>query len=120
MITGKSGAFGGSIDGSCLSGKANGSVVLTHNHPLSSSFSSDDIELLLKAPEIGTIVAGAHDGTVYKLSLGKGRRSVDGNLVSEYNILKDQFDGDIDKVVSNLARVYGWRYERFEPREALA
>lgn len=120
VITGKSGAFGGSIDGSCLSGKANGSVVLTHNHPLSSSFSSDDIELLLKAPEIGTIVAGAHDGTVYKLSLGKGRRSVDGNLVSEYNILKDQFDGDIDKVVSNLARVYGWRYERFEPREALA
>lgn len=120
VITGKSGAFGGFIDGSCLSGKANGSVVLTHNHPLSSSFSSDDIELLLKAPEIGTIVAGAHDGTVYKLSLGKGRRSVDGNLVSEYNILKDQFDGDIDKVVSNLARVYGWRYERFEPREALA
>ena len=112
VVTGKAGAFGGVIDGSCLDGKANGSVVLTHNHPLSSSFSSDDIELLIKTPEIGMLIAGGHDGTVYKLSIGKGKRSVDGNIASEYNILTDKFGGDLDKVVAAFAKLYGWRYER--------
>lgn len=112
VVTGKSGTFGGSIDVSCLSGKATGSVVLTHNHPLSSSFSIEDIQLLLNVPQIKTMIAGGHNGVVYKLSIGNGTHSIDGNLASIYNILKKQFDGDLNRVVSELAKRYKWRYER--------
>lgn len=112
VVTGKSGAFGGAIDISCLAGKAAGSVVLTHNHPLSSSFSIEDIQLLLNVPQIKTMIAGGHNGVVYKLSIGSGAPSIDGNLASIYNILRGQFDDDLDRVVSELAKKYKWRYER--------
>ncbi len=112
----KSGKYGGFIDLSILNNAPKESAVLTHNHPRSTSFSADDIDLLLKVPQISTIIAAGHDGTVYKLSVGKGKRQVDRNLVSEYNILKEYYENDIHSVVSNFAKKYGWRYERIEKR----
>lgn len=114
-VTGKTGMFGGSVDISVLKGKADASVVLTHNHPLSSSFSADDIDLLLQLPQINFIIAGGHDGTVYKLSIGTGRRTVDNNLYAEYNIIKDS-GASPHEIVEKMARKYGWRYERVEAK----
>ncbi len=74
------GSFGGSIDLSCLEKMPDNSVVLTHNHPLSSSFSGDDLEILMDNPQIKSIIAGGHNGTVYKLSVGKGIRTEINNL----------------------------------------
>lgn len=114
-VTGKTGMFGGSVDISVLKGKADASVVLTHNHPLSSSFSADDIDLLLQLPQINFIIAGGHDGTVYKLSIGTGRRTVDNNLYAEYNIIKDS-GASPHEIVEKMAQKYGWRYERVEAK----
>lgn len=68
------GSFGGNVDLSHLKDMPDNSVVLTHNNALSTSFSGDDIALLMDNPQIKTIIAAGHDGTVYKLSIGKGTR----------------------------------------------
>ena len=82
---------------------------------MSSSFSADDIDLLLQLPQINFIIAGGHDGTVYKLSIGTGRRTVDNNLYAEYNIIKDS-GASPHEIVEKMAQKYGWRYERVEAK----
>lgn len=52
IATQSTGAFGGSVDLTCLQDLPNNSVVLTHNHPLSTSFSGDDLALLMDNPQI--------------------------------------------------------------------
>lgn len=116
ILTQKAGSYGGSVDLSCLDGLPNNSVVLTHNHPLSTSFSDDDIALLLDNPQIKTIIAGGHDGTVYKLSVGKGTRTGISDLtnrniiIQEYRRLFDIVENP-NKVVEALANKYNWSYE---------
>ena len=63
----KSGRFGGNLPSNLLEGKKKNSVVFTHNHPKSTSFSSDDINTLINNQEIRTMIAAGHDGTIYKL-----------------------------------------------------
>jgi hypothetical protein len=99
----KSGKSGGFIDVSCLEGLPDNTVVLTHNHPRSSSFSDDDITLLIKNKQLKTIIAGGHNGKVYILSIGKFDRSIDINIYSRYNILKAENNGDINIAVKKLA-----------------
>lgn len=62
------------------------SLVMTHNHPNSRSFSVDDILTASQYPQIKTIVATGHDGTVYSLSIEKGKR-VDRSIEREYNTI---------------------------------
>jgi len=110
------GSFGGSIDLSCLEKMPDNSVVLTHNHPLSSSFSDSDLALLMDNPQVKTIVAGGHDGTVYRLSVGKGTRTEINNLtgknsiIQEYRRLLDIVEKP-NKVMESLAKKYNWKYE---------
>ncbi len=110
------GSFGGNIDLSCLEKMPDNSVVLTHNHPLSSSFSGDDLEILMDNPQIKTIIAGGHNGTVYKLSVGKGIRTEINNLtgrnsiVQEYKeLLRKEFSPN--DIVEMLSNKYNWKYE---------
>lgn len=102
------GAHGGAIDTDFLDGKTEKSVVLTHNHPLSGTFSGDDLKTFNEIPEMGGIVAAAHDGTVYRLGIGKGEKTTD-NIVSCYNRLKEQGVSE-DTAMKTLAQKYGWDY----------
>ena len=54
--------------------KNDGMIVVVHNHPNSIAFSFNDVVTLNDYPEFRTIIAAGHDGTVYFLSIGDGRR----------------------------------------------
>lgn len=113
----RTGSYGGTVDLNSTKDASENSIVITHNHPGSTSFSDDDIALLMDNPQIKTIVAGGHDGTVYKLSIGHGTRlSIDKNLgfnaiIPEYRNLLDNLK-DPHMVVAALANKYGWEYEK--------
>lgn len=114
-VTGKTGAHGGSINADCLEGRGLNSVILTHNHPNSGTFSTKDIQVLLNCPQIKMIVAAGHDGTVYKLSAKTSSRNIADNINIEYNILKRDL-GDENEVMIALANRYGWKYEKCEAK----
>lgn len=111
------GLHGGTINLDCLDGLPDNSVALTHNHPQSKSFSDDDIASLLDYPQIQSMIAAGHDGTVYTLSIGDGKRlGADENtgenvIVQEFRELYSRL-GDSDTVVKSLSHKYGWRYEK--------
>lgn len=116
ILSQKVGSYGGSVNLSCLDGLPNNSTILTHNHPLSTSFSNDDIALLLDNPQIKTIIAGGHNGTVYKLSVGKGTRTGISDLtgrnsiIQEYNnLLRNNLKPN--EIVNILSKKYNWKYE---------
>lgn len=100
------GAFGGAVK---IPSNSKG-LILTHNHPKSTSFSYDDIDTLVGVPSIKTIVAGGHNGKVYMLSIKNGKR-LDKSVITEYNVLMEAFDKDTHKTVSALAEKYNWEYE---------
>ena len=87
------------------------SLVLVHNHPHSGSFSADDILTVSDNPQIKTIVAVGHDGTVYQLSIGDGKR-VDKNIYSEYNKLMRDHNKNTHIVMLILTEEYGWSYKK--------
>ena len=86
------------------------SLVLVHNHPSSGSFSADDILTISDNPEIKTIVVAGHNGVVYQLSIGDGKR-VDKKIYSEYNIVMKEKKNSHDTMV-HLSEKYGWRYKK--------
>ena len=87
------------------------SLILTHNHPHSNSFSVDDILTATQYPAIKTIVATGHDGTVYSLSIGNGKR-VDRSIEREYNTYMRMLNYDSHKTMTALSIEYGWRYSK--------
>ena len=87
------------------------SLVLVLNHPQSTSFSADDVLTLLDNPEIKTIVAAGHDGSVYVLSIGDGKR-VDINFQEKYNNAMRDNNKDTHVVMLILSEEYGWRYKK--------
>ena len=87
------------------------SLVLTHNHPHGKSFSVDDILTLSQHRQIKTIVATGHDGSVYSLSIGDGKR-VDRRVEREYNTYMAELGNDTDLVLRALSEKYGWRYSK--------
>ncbi len=89
----------------------NDSLVLVHNHPHSTSFSIMDILSLMTNPQIKTIVAVGHDGSVYSLSVGGGKR-VDISVVEEYNSCMMDNNQDAHVTMLKLAHDYGWRYKK--------
>ncbi len=70
----KLGAYGGNGIELPTAGCDNNSLILIHNHPNNVAFSFDDFMTLNYTPQIKTMIASGHDGTVYKLSVGKGKR----------------------------------------------
>ena len=108
------GAYGGFVQDSEFDKCAKGSIILVHNHPNSTSFSDDDINLLNGIPQIDTIIAAGHDGTVYTLSINEqdGGKRLDNSVFEEYNKLKIEYDNDLDNVLKKLSKIYGWRYKK--------
>lgn len=111
------GAYGGSIDIESILELPNNSVVLTHNHPGSTAFSGEDIALLLDNPQIKTIIAAGHDGTLYKLSVGKDGNRLGKHQITDENLIKQEYNKlytatkDANKVVEYLVDKYNWKYE---------
>jgi len=108
----KTGDFGGKL----VIPKADAdSLMLVHNHPNNTSFSIEDIITLNSAPEIKTIIAAAHDGKVYKLSISDGMRvSADAEiklLINKWGYYLKQTNKDVDKSVKILALMNNWKYE---------
>ena len=94
-----------------------GSIILVHNHPNSTAFSFDDFTTLNNNPEIRTIIAAGHDGTVYRLSVGNGKRLDMSNKLDYnyyYNRWKSIFsegNGDISSVIA-FSKALGWDFEK--------
>lgn len=92
------------------------SLILVHNHGNSSPFSFDDFYLLNECHEIKTIIAAGHNGTVFKMSVGKGKRldlfdKNEYNNLDRYFALKyDKSTGDLEAIES-LCSSLGWRFE---------
>lgn len=98
-----------------FSGYKPNSLILVHNHPNNAPFSFDDFVSANNNPEIKTIIAAGHDGTVYKLSCGNGRRLdlSDKNVYNDYKnrwVRKYSLErGDLDAVIS-FANALGWEF----------
>lgn len=104
------GAHGGTIDTTFLRGKEENSVVLVHNHPLSGTFSRNDIATLNENKELCGMIAAAHDGTVYRIST-KGGEKTDDNIFLCYNKIKSNTANE-EEIIREIAKKYGWSYKR--------
>lgn len=97
---------------------ADNSLILIHNHGNSSPFSFNDFYLLNECPQIKTMIAAGHNGIVYKMSVGSGKR-LDMSSGNKYNDIKQKFrhlydfkTGDLD-AITQFCNENGWsfRYE---------
>ena len=95
---------------------ADNSLILVHNHGNSSPFSFNDFYLLNECPQVKTIIAAGHNGIVYKMSVGSGKR-LDMNNINVYNETKRKFSlaynletGDL-KALEQYCGKLGWRFE---------
>lgn len=112
----KTGAYGGSISLDIDNFKEN-TLILVHNHPNSVAFSFADFVTLNDTPEIKTMIAVGHNGTVYKMSVGKGKR-LDFTTNKEYNYYRNLWNRayshnrqDLDAVLL-FTRELGWSFEK--------
>lgn len=108
------------------------SIISLHNHPKSSSFSPDDMNIMCKLPCVETMRVVGHDGTRYSLSVGSGMRpkkdviqfAYDEFYNKSYNKYKKMFDVNKNKnlvwkehsneIVESVAERFGWKYERIK------
>lgn len=98
-------------------GKHN-AYILVHNHPNSTTFSFDDFVTLNDNPEIKTMIAAGHDGKVYFLTVGEGKRldlsnENERNLARKaWNRLYRDLNGD-EGALKTFCDEYGWKvYEK--------
>ena len=111
------------------------SVISVHNHPASSSFSPNDINVACVFKSVKEMRVIGHDGTEYILEIGNGKRYSLQEIRIQYKDIKtntrDKFveiyinklqdNKRIWKMQSNhilkkLAKQNGWRYERRLPK----
>lgn len=96
-------------------GKTN-SLILIHNHGNSSPFSFGDFVTLNNCPEVKTMIAAGHNGTVFKMSVGKGKRLdfLDTRVYNDYeNMFARAYNpktGDLT-ALTNICKDLGWRFE---------
>ena len=67
-------------------------------------------------PQIKTIIAAGHDGTVYKLSIGKGIRTEMSKTTGRNSIMQEYKELMMNKISPNeiveiLSYKYNWKYE---------
>ena len=84
-----------------LSAKKN-SLVFYHNHPLSGSFSFNDMRTMNAYESLKEMVAVGHNGTVYSVMAGK--RLPDKEFIM---IFKDKTE---DEGLKELVNKYKWKY----------
>ena len=85
-------------------------LILYHNHPGGNSFSQSDISVLLTNPEIKEMVAVGHNGRVYSLRIGKGKRPVLKDFIKVYRDFFDKNNQQYGVTVKYVARKYKWVY----------
>ena len=85
-------------------------LILYHNHPGGNSFSQSDISVLLTNPEIKEMVAVGHNGRVYSLRIGKGKRPVLKDFIKVYRDFFDKNNQQYGVTVKYVARKYKWIY----------
>lgn len=106
------------------------SIICIHNHPGSSSFSPDDMNVMCKLPCVETMKVVGHDGTRYSLSVGDGIRPSEVNIHAAYdeffNETYSKYKGLLssnknknlvwkehsNEIVEKVAERFGWKYER--------
>lgn len=106
------------------------SVISLHNHPSSSSFSPQDMDIACKLSSVKELRVIGHDGTKYFLRIGEGKRP-DFYVIDDaywnakikldskyYKMLKENNDQKLtwkehsNEVVEMVAKQFGWEYRR--------
>lgn len=117
-----------------LIGASRDSVIVIHNHPSSSAFSAEDLQVASYYNSISWAAVVGHDGTRYAVRVGNGRRPMPTDIKSlwvdaievdmEYYRSKvisgemtnaEAFREHSNKAMQALAKRLGWDYWRFEP-----
>lgn len=111
----KTGAYGGNVQ-IAIGGYNKNSLILVHNHPNSAAFSFEDFVTLNNNPEIKTMIAAGHNGKVYKMSVGNGKR-LDLSDEKMYTILENEWQRVFRKTNGALGAILkftkelGWEFE---------
>lgn len=99
----------------------NGAYTVVHNHPNNAPLSIDDIVTASECPSIRTMMAASHDGKIYWLQIGDGKRLDVTNEMLRKNTnealeLKNLWarlisnnGGDFYAALSKLAESYNWK-----------
>jgi len=116
-----------------LSSLEKNTVISLHNHPSSSSFSPEDMNIACKLNSVKEMRVVGHDGTKYFLEIGEGERPSYHKIKQEYENIRDDlrekytkiFEKTQDKkqtwkehsneVNKALAEKFGWNYRRELP-----
>lgn len=111
------------------------SVDCVHNHPRSSSFSSDDLIVIRNFESIDKMLVIGHNGIKYKISIGTGERPYRAEIRAIYEQIKWEYKGFYErmtaagfseqaiwqaishKITTRMAEKYGWEYERTKPKK---
>ena len=111
------------------------SVDCVHNHPRSSSFSSDDLIVMRNFESIDKMFVIGHNGIKYKISIGTGERPYRAEIRAIYEQIKWEYKGFCErmtaagfseqaiwqaishKITTRMAEKYGWEYERTKPKK---
>jgi hypothetical protein len=112
------------------------SIISIHNHPNNSSFSPADMDIACRYNSIKAMTVKAHDGTIYSLDIGQGKRYSKTQLNNSFEYFRDQkYDDYYDQVVNKgrdmndawkehsheiitaMAAINGWDYRRVLPNE---
>lgn len=111
------------------------SVDCVHNHPRSSSFSSEDLIVMRNFESIDKMLVIGHNGIKYKISIGTGERPYRAEIRAIYEQIKWEYKGFYErmtaagfseqaiwqaishKITTRMAERYGWEYERTKPKK---
>ncbi len=119
-----------------LDNAALNSVIQIHNHPGSSSFSSDDLKVLSNYKSISHIAVIGHDGRRYIAKVGQGLRPTSKEISLEWKAAHDKhfnyFNNKVGRgelspedawkahshlIIEEVAEKFGWEYRRVMPNE---
>lgn len=113
-----------------LSKQAKSSVISLHNHPSSSSFSPEDMNVACILSSVKEMRVVGHDGTKYYLEIGDGQRKSLKEIRKTYESMiydfKDEYRELYKKINDNkkawkevshivnerVAKKFGWKYRR--------
>ena len=99
----------------------NGAYTVVHNHPNNAPLSIEDIVTASECPSIKTMMAASHDGKIYWLQIGDGKRLGVTNEMLRKNTfeafyLKTEWarvitnnNGDFYKALREFAKTYNWK-----------
>lgn len=111
-----------------------GTLHCVHNHPGSSSFSPQDLNVMCKYSSIDTMYVIAHDGTEYTCSVNGGIRPEWTNIFNSYedyneglhNKYMEMYNNGAtqqetwkehsNEIIEKIAEKYKWKYTRKLPK----